>query len=203
MALLFDSDRLEHGIGVGIAGRPLVAVGDLDLLGGLHPGDHRLHRSEASLQALKKRELHGRRIRHRLPKVAEPLLYPFAMRRLSVRDGADDLGSTRIAKALGESHVHLARLHLSMPGLEQPIDRLTRRGFPDHAIRLRQPLGALEQVGRCLLIDRGADHHSHALHRVVLDALEVPALVQGLRVAGRVDGPSAQLILPRSRRVPG
>ena len=84
-----------------------------------------------------------------------------------------------------------------MPQVSERVYRI-QAPYEGNAVHLYLVRGV-----KLALIDSGADHHSHALHRVVLDALEVPALVQGLRVAGRVDGPSAQLILPRLRRVPG
>ena len=119
MALLFDSDRLEHSIGVGIAGRPLVAVGDLDLLGLFHPGDDHLHGSEARLQALERRQLHRRRIGHRLAELTQALFDALSVRGLSVGDGADDLGAARVTHALRQDEIRRAGLDLAMPCLEQ------------------------------------------------------------------------------------
>ena len=59
VSLLLNTDLLEHRVGVGISRRALVAVGDLDLLGRLHPLNHHLHRSQPRLQPLQWRQLDG------------------------------------------------------------------------------------------------------------------------------------------------
>src|SRR5690242_800986 len=83
-----------------------------------------------------------------------------------------------------------------------PCQAWSRRSTAsDGAVCRTTPL-RLEGVGRGLLSVRRAHHDAHALHGVVLHALEVPALAERLHVAGRVRRARAELVLARPGRVP-
>src|SRR5690349_18678454 len=130
--------------------------------------------------------------------------WPSSRRRRSIRSRCDASASA-IDLMISPRRVlpsRSARSPYILLASTSPCQAWSRRSTASEGAVCRATSLRLDGVGRRLLFVGRADDYAHPLHGVVLDAFEVPALIERLRVSRRVGRTCAELVVARPRRVP-
>jgi hypothetical protein len=109
---------VQQLVGRRVAGRALVEVADLVVLGRLARRQQPVDGRDPRLQAKPERQAHARRVRPLDPELLHPLLEPAAMPGLRLGHAPEDVGLA-VGHPACDQVVHAAGDDLAFPGLEQ------------------------------------------------------------------------------------